>query len=61
MQVNPKDWVVADELGVVFIPQHLVDEVFKLASEKQMGESLVRNELAAGQDIGEVFARHGIL
>jgi regulator of RNase E activity RraA len=61
MQVNPKDWVVADELGVVFIPQHLVDQVFKLATEKQMGESLVRNELAAGQDIGEVFARHGIL
>jgi 4-hydroxy-4-methyl-2-oxoglutarate aldolase len=61
MQVNPKDWVVADELGVVFIPQHLVDEVFKLASEKQLGESIVRNELAAGQDIGEVFARHGIL
>ena len=61
MQVNPKDWVVADELGVVFIPQHLVDEVTKLASEKQLGESIVRNELAAGQDIGEVFARHGIL
>ena len=61
MRVNPKDWVVADELGVVFIPHHLVAEVFKLASEKQLGESIVRNELAAGQDIGEVFTRHGIL
>lgn len=61
MQVSPKDWVVADGLGVVFIPNHLVTTVLKLASEKQLGESVVRNELAEGHDIGEVFARHGIL
>jgi hypothetical protein len=28
---------------------------------KMDGESTVRDELAAGEDLGEVFRRHGIL
>ena len=32
-----------------------------LAEEKDRGESTVRDELLSGDDIGEVFGRHGIL
>jgi regulator of RNase E activity RraA len=52
---------VADELGVVVIPNHLIESVIEKAEEKQRGESTVRSELAEGQNISEVFARHGIL
>ena len=61
MLVNPNDWIVADELGVVVIPNHLIESVIEKAEEKQRGESTVRSELADGQNISEVFARHGIL
>jgi regulator of RNase E activity RraA len=61
MLVNPDDWIVADELGVVVIPNHLIESVIEKAEEKQRGESTVRSELAEGQNISEVFARHGIL
>lgn len=61
MLVNPNDWIVADELGVVVIPNQLVESVIEKAEEKQRGESTVRSELAEGQNISEVFARHGIL
>lgn len=61
MFVKPRDWVVADELGVVVIPNHLIDSVIEKAEEKQRGEATVRSELANGEDISEVFARYGIL
>jgi len=61
MLVNPNDWIVADELGVVVIPNHLIESVIEKAEEKQRDESTVRSELAEGQNISEVFARHRIL
>lgn len=55
------DWVVADELGVTTIPAELLDTVIQRGLAKMAGESNVREELAAGEDLGEVFRRHGIL
>lgn len=59
--VDPGDWIVADELGVVAVPASLVERVVDLAEAKSTGESTVRQELLAGDDLASVFARHGIL
>jgi regulator of RNase E activity RraA len=55
------DWIVADDLGVARIPAEFVDAVIERGLVKMDGESTVRDELAAGEDLGEVFRRHGIL
>jgi regulator of RNase E activity RraA len=55
------DWIVADELGAVRIPAHLVDAVAQHSAAKAAAEDTVRAELAAGQNLGDVFERHGIL
>jgi 4-hydroxy-4-methyl-2-oxoglutarate aldolase len=59
--VNPGDWIVGDIMGVIVIPRDLVEQVIALAETKDAAESTVRDEILAGEDIGEVFARHGIL
>jgi regulator of RNase E activity RraA len=60
-EITPGDWIVGDVMGVVVIPKDMVDQVVELAEAKDAGESTVREELLRGDDIGEVFARHGIL
>ena len=59
--VHHRDWIVGDVMGVIVIPDDLVERVVELAEVKDAGESTVREEILAGDDIGEVFARHGIL
>lgn len=59
--VSPGDWIFGDEMGVIVIPAQLAEEAVRLAEEKDAGESIVRSELERGDDIGEVFARHGVL
>lgn len=60
-RVRPRDWIVGDLMGVIAIPVELVEQVVTLALEKDARESTVRDELLRGDEIGEVFARHGIL
>ena len=59
--VHAGDWVVGDIMGVVVIPRHLVEQVVTRALAKDARESTVRDELLRGEEIGDVFARHGIL
>ncbi len=59
--IRPGDLVVGDTMGVIAVPAEDATEAVRLAAEKGAAESTVRDELAAGQDIGRVFARHGIL
>lgn len=59
--VRPGDWIVGDLQGVAVIPAELLEQAVDLAEEKDRGESTVRRELMRGDDVGEVFARHGIL
>jgi len=59
--VHHRDWIVGDVMGVIVIPDDLVERVVELAEAKDAGESTVRDEILAGEDLGEVFARHGIL
>lgn len=60
-EVRPGDWIFGDVMGVIVIPSELVEEVVDRAEAKDAGESTVRAELLRGDEIGEVFRRHGIL
>ena len=55
------DCLIGDEDGVVIVPSSAVEETLKLALEKVSGENTVRDELAAGVPVAEVFKKHGIL
>jgi regulator of RNase E activity RraA len=59
--VNPGDWVFGDVDGVVVIPGHMAEKVITQALEKVARETTVRDELAAGEPLASVFARHRIL
>ena len=59
--VHPGDWLFADIDGVVVVPAGLADRAFPLALEKVQGENTVRDELAKGRSVREVFAQYGIL
>jgi 4-hydroxy-4-methyl-2-oxoglutarate aldolase len=61
VRARPGDYVFGDVDGVLIIPADKADEVISRAIEKVAGENMVRAELAQGQKLGEVFARHGIL
>ena len=55
------DLILGDHDGVVAIPEEVADEAIALALEKVAGEDAVREELAAGVPVAEVFEKHGIL
>jgi regulator of RNase E activity RraA len=55
------DLILGDLDGVVIIPAEAADEALRLAKQKVEGESTVREELAAGVPVAEVFRKHGIL
>lgn len=55
------DLILGDHDGVVAIPEEVADEAIQLALEKVSGEDTVREELAAGVPVAEVFEKHGIL
>jgi regulator of RNase E activity RraA len=59
--VRPGDWVFGDVDGVVVVPAELADTAFPRALEKATGENRVREELARGRSVREVFAEYGIL
>ncbi|MBY0230928.1 MAG: RraA family protein [Gemmataceae bacterium] len=59
--VEPGDWIFADIDGIVAVPKRLADEAFRRALEKATGENKVRDELARGRPLREVFAEYGIL
>ena len=59
--IRPGDWVFGDVDGVVVIPAKLAERAIELSLEKVVAENTVREELAAGEKLAVVFARHGIL
>lgn len=59
--IQTGDYILGDVDGVVVIPKCISDEAIRLATEKMRGENTVRDELAAGVSVQEVFAKHGIL
>lgn len=61
VRVHQGDLVLADNDGVVVVPQEVADEVLTLAEEKVSGENVVRDQLRQGVPVRKVFAAHGIL
>jgi regulator of RNase E activity RraA len=59
--VSPGDLVVADVDGCLAVPQAVEEEVVERALAKVAGENTVRDVLAAGASIRQVFADYGIL
>jgi regulator of RNase E activity RraA len=59
--VSPGDWIFGDVDGVVAIPAAIAEKVVSLSLEKVAHETAVRDELAAGELLATVFARHQIL
>ena len=59
--ISPGDWLFGDVDGVVVIPEALAERTVELALKKVLAENTVREELAAGEKLAVVFARHGIL
>jgi regulator of RNase E activity RraA len=59
--VMPGDLVFADYDGVVVVPQNLVAEVVRLASDKASRENSTRDELKRGAYLRDVFAKYGVL
>ncbi len=61
VDVRPGDLVFGDADGVIVVPEALAEQTVSLALEKVSGENRVRDELARGDSLREVFSRHGIL
>jgi len=61
VKIKNGDYLLGDLDGVVVIPAEAATETLRLALEKVSGENTVREELAAGVPVAEVFAKHGIL
>jgi 4-hydroxy-4-methyl-2-oxoglutarate aldolase len=59
--IRPGDWIFGDVDGVLVIPAELAERAIELSLEKARAENTVREELAAGEKLAIVFARHGIL
>jgi 4-hydroxy-4-methyl-2-oxoglutarate aldolase len=59
--IRPGDWVFGDIDGVVVVPAGLAESAFQAALEKARGENKVREELANGRSVREVFAEYRIL
>jgi len=59
--VRPGDWIFGDVDGVVVIPVDAAARTIELALEKVASENTVREELARGDKLADVFSRHGIL
>jgi regulator of RNase E activity RraA len=61
VMVRSGDWVFGDVDGVCVIPAGIAGKVIDLALTKVSQETTVRDELAAGESLAAVFARHKIL
>jgi len=59
--VCPGDYIFGDIDGIVAVPAELAEEAFRRALENVRGENKVRDELAKGRSVREVFAEYGIL
>lgn len=59
VRVEPGDWVVGDEDGVVVVPARVAEPVLAAAEVKVGTENLVRDAVRAGMTPLEAFERYG--
>ena len=60
-KISPGDIIFGDVDGVVAIPDAVASEVLAVAMQKVMEENNVRDELAAGAKLKDVFDKYGLL
>jgi len=53
--VNPGDWVVGDDDGVVVIPKEKIEEVLKISEETLKRESIIREAIEQGKSISKLL------
>jgi len=61
IRVDPGDWLFGDMDGVVVITADKVDAVLQRAEEMITIENRSRNEIRAGGDVADVYAKYGRL
>jgi regulator of RNase E activity RraA len=61
VHIAPGDLVFGDADGVVIVPHAAECEILTRAWAKVEGENVTRDALRAGETLGEVFRRHGVL
>ena len=61
VKVAPGDLIFGDADGVVVIPRAIEEKVLTLAFDKIKGEKRTLDDLRAGEKLGDVFAKYGIL
>jgi regulator of RNase E activity RraA len=59
VQVNPGDFVLADEDGALVIPAAVVQEVLEKAEEIGAKEREIRSDLASGLSLADALAKYG--
>jgi len=53
--VNPGDWVVGDDDGVVVIPKDKVEEIIHIAEETLKREAIIREAIEQGKSISKLL------
>lgn len=61
VKIAPGDLIFGDADGVVVIPRAIEERVLTLAFDKIKGEKRTLDDLRAGEKLGDVFAKYGIL
>jgi len=59
--VNPGDWIVGDEDGVVVVPQERLESVIEAAKRLAMVEKKIEQEVAKGKDLATLLRYHDLL
>ncbi len=53
--VNPGDWIVGDDDGVVVIPKDKIEETIKIAEETLKREEIIREAIDKGKSISKLL------
>jgi regulator of RNase E activity RraA len=61
IRVNPGDWLFGDMDGVMVIPADKVEAVLIRAEEVLTIENRSRDEIRAGGDVADIYAKYGRL
>jgi len=59
VRVNPGDWIVGGDDGVIVIPQEIAHEALIRAEDMEAREQGMRDDLAAGMSFDDAFAKWG--
>ncbi|KAL4073910.1 RraA-like protein [Scleroderma yunnanense] len=58
VEVKPGDWIIADEDGVVCVPQHMTNDVVELAVVGQEVDARCMEDIKAGKGVQASFLKH---